>query len=256
MQIAAKIAAFALGLAVLLFFLWPALRTAQRQAWQARPKDFPPLTSAVSSSALPAARAEATAHVTADDPRAITSTLSGPSEPTAAQVQAVPPEVPQTVGEEKQHRLASEQAEIERLAGLEQEHAIKPAPNPTKRYYKVKVRDGGTLEAGAVVIRLDGIEAREANGNCTDDKGKDWPCGAAARVALTKFIRYRAISCVLPKGGEQAEYTARCSVGSMDLSTWMVRQGWARPKAKTEQALGDASEAAKQAHLGIWRTGE
>jgi endonuclease YncB( thermonuclease family) len=60
----------------------------------------------------------------------------------------------------------------------------------------------------------------------------------------------------LPKGGEQKTYTARCAVGGTDLSAWMVRQGWAKPRQPPEPALADAAEAAKQERVGVWRAPE
>jgi endonuclease YncB( thermonuclease family) len=37
------------------------------------------------------------------------------------------------------------------------------------------------------------------------------------------------IVCDMPEPGEQKSFTARCTVSGTDLSTWMVRQGWAKP---------------------------
>ena len=122
---------------------------------------------------------------------------------------AAAPEVPKPA-EPKTHLLANEQAEADRSAALEDKTlATAPAPTETKRYFKVKVRDAGTLEVGllltdAVVIRLEGIKACEADETCKNKKesGTSWPCGAKARTALAHFIRYRAVACTLAPGGE------------------------------------------------------
>lgn len=67
-------------------------------------------------------------------------------------------------------------------------------PRPTKKtYYRVFVPDSGTLEAGDVVIKLNGIVASKADAQCQDEKGKSWPCGAAAKTALRQLIRARAV---------------------------------------------------------------
>ena len=69
----------------------------------------------------------------------------------------------------------------------EKTHATAPTPPETKLYFKVKVRDAGTLEADVpksekvVVIRIDGIAARAAGETCKRDDGTVWPCGAQAR---------------------------------------------------------------------------
>lgn len=127
-------------------------------------------------------------------------------------------------------------------------------PKLTKKiYYRVIVSDSGTLEAGDVVIRLNGIVASKADAQCHDKQGKNWPCGAAAKTALRQLVRARAVVCDLPEPGEQKSFTARCAVSGTDLSTWMVRQGWAKPNDPPEPALADAAEAAKSERIGLWQ---
>lgn len=184
---------------------------------------------------------------------------------TAAIEQPSPPGPPPAAdagrAQSKTHLLAREQVEAERQAALVAgNHPVQPAP-ATKRYFKVKVRDAGTLETDAaadkpIVIRIEGIKAREADGLCTRADGSNWPCGAQARAALTRFIRARAVTCALPPGGETAEFSARCSVMEQDLAAWLVRQGWALPAQQGEPALAAAMEAARSGGLGLWRNGE
>src|SRR5262249_1728736 len=115
------------------------------------------------------------------------------------------------------------------------EAEIKPKPT-TKIYYRVTVPDSGTLEAADVVIKLKGIVARNADAECENEKGKNWPCGAVAKTALRRLIRARAVVCELPEPGAQKSFTARCVVSGTDLSTWMVRRGWAKPNEPPEPA--------------------
>ena len=127
-------------------------------------------------------------------------------------------------------------------------------PKLTKKiYYRVIVSDSGTLEAGDVVIRLNGIVASKADAQCHDKQGKNWCCGAAAKTALRRLVRARAVVCDLPEPGEQKSFTARCAVSGTDLSTWIVRQGWAKPNDPPEPALADAAEAAKSERIGLWQ---
>ena len=155
----------------------------------------------------------------------------------------------------KPAQLAREKTEAERLAALKEKDATGAvAPKATtKRYYRVTVRDGGELQSGGVVIRLAGIAARDADATCKDEKGKSWRCGAAAKAALTRLIRARAVTCELPKGGEHNIFIARCSVAGTDLSTWLVRRGWAKPKDPKEPALAKAAEEAEAERIGLWR---
>ncbi len=154
--------------------------------------------------------------------------------------------------------LPSQQAEAKRNEALDPQkpHAIAPAPE-IKRYFKVKVRDAGTLEievpnAEPVVIRLDGIAARGADATCTREDGSVWPCGAKARTALMLFIRSRAVTCTLPPGGMGHEFAARCSVMNQDLATWLVRRGWATPTNAKEAGLAEALSQAKSERIGLW----
>jgi endonuclease YncB( thermonuclease family) len=235
MRTTAEVGAGLLGLAVVAFFAWASLdrapKLAQAPVASQEEEATPPVTPATSPSAP-------------SPPIAETPTVQRTPEASAS---------PATVVETKRLSLAHEQAEDERVGDLQDQHAITPAVDE-KLYYKVRVRDGGTLEAGKITIRLDGVDARQADGKCTDENGKDWACGAEARLALAKLIRYRAIKCALPPGGETSEFVSRCSVGGVDLSVWMVRQGWAKPKDGGGKDFAEALEAAKVDHAGLWRT--
>jgi endonuclease YncB( thermonuclease family) len=156
-------------------------------------------------------------------------------------------------GAPKPHLLAREQAEAARFAAIEAKSKEQKDAGPAKLYYRVKVRDGGTLEVLGLVITLDGILAREASATCEDADDQPWDCGAQARAALAHLIRSRAVVCALPEGGETQAFTTRCRVGSVDLSTWMVRQGWAEPKQPPAPELAEAEKAAKSDHIGLWQ---
>jgi endonuclease YncB( thermonuclease family) len=121
----------------------------------------------------------------------------------------------------------------------------------TKLYYRVTVRDGGTLQSSGVVIKLGGIAARGEDATCKRAGGKTWPCGAEAKAALARLIRSRAVSCEMQQDAKNV--VARCAVAGSDLSTWLVRQGWAEPKDAHEPALAEAAQAAKKDKLGLWQ---
>ena len=74
-----------------------------------------------------------------------------------------------------------------------------------------------------------------------------------SETAFERLVRARAVVCDLPEPGEQKSFTARCAVSGTDLSTWMVRQGWAKPNDAPEPALADAAEAAKSERIGLWQ---
>jgi endonuclease YncB( thermonuclease family) len=253
MELASRIFSILLGLAVMVFFLWPVtIPVGFGEAWWARQQI------ASRSKPAPAQTAAAPTAQPASPPLQSTPTAALPSAPPqAASLEASPHAVQPSAGVGKRTLLASEKAEAERVAALNAEGAAAATPPPkTKLYYRIKVRDGGTLLSGGVVIRLDGIAVRDAEATCKGKGGKPWPCGAAVKSALTRLIRTRAVTCELPKSGEQKDFAARCTVAGTDLATWMVRQGWAEPKEGSERSLAEAAQAAKQEHVGLWRGAE
>lgn len=232
-----------LGAAVLVIFVQP---------WGALEKMWGPTATREAAPAKPPTPPDSTA--------AVEATPAKPPEPAALQPAIPPPEAPKAAvpADPKAHLLAAEKAEAERNAALEQKAAT-PLPRETKRYFKVRVRDAGTLEAGllptdTVMIKLEGIDAREADETCKKESGASWPCGAKARAALIRFIRSRAVTCTLPQGGETKDFAARCSVVGQDLSIWLVRQGWAAPQKGAEPELDKALDAAKTERLGLWQS--
>ena len=147
--------------------------------------------------------------------------------------------------------LAREKAEADRLAALKtrdreaqaSDENLLPGHGARQRHARSR-RDGH---------QRDGIVARPADAQCQDEKGKSWSCGAAAKAALRRLVRARAVVCALPATAEQKSFTTRCAVSGTDLSTWMVRQGWAKPNDPAEPALADAARAAKSERIGLWR---
>ena len=140
----------------------------------------------------------------------------------------------------------------EQTAALSRDAAPSPTLKP-KLFYRVVVRDGGTLKSAGTVITLGGIRARAADAKCKDKTGRTWACGARAKLALTRLIRGRAVICEVPVSGKQKALTARCTVGGKDLSIWMVDQGWAEAAAPADPKLAQATDAARERRVGLWR---
>ena len=236
MKILSLLFSLLLGAGVLLFFLQPWDKI-EKMLGGAGTREAAPLESTAAVEAAPPKPAEAAPPPVAPEVAPSAPPGTAPADP-------------------KAHMLANEKAEAERSAALQQKAAT-PAPRETKRYFKVKVLDAGTLQAGppteAVVIRLEGIDTYEADETCKTKSGKTWPCGAKARAALTLFIRSRAVTCTVPQGAASNDLAARCSVMDQDLSTWLVRRGWATPQRDSEVELAKALDAAKSEKLGLWQ---
>jgi endonuclease YncB( thermonuclease family) len=240
MALASRILSILLGIAVMALLLWPInIPLGFGQAWWAKdiaasrkPKERPaepPVSSLIA--AMPGAQ---------------------PSAPAAPQAEPMPSVAPDQAA--PQGVTSAGNVKGEQVAAVQKDKAAPEAPPPAaKPYYKVRVIDAGTIQSGSTVITLADIIARDAKATCKDAKGRSWRCGEAGRLAVMRLIRARAVSCILPQGGEQKAFTARCSVAGTDLSTWVVREGWANPKDRAEKALTDAEDAAKKDKIGLWR---
>lgn len=166
-----------------------------------------------------------------------------------------PPKPAQAAPESGSETVASEtDGDGDRVAAVPPDAAQQPKQElKPKLFYRVLVRDGGTLQSGNTVITLDGIAARDADALCKDANGRKWACGKQARIALMRLIRGRAVRCRVPASGKDTALTARCDVGGTDLSVWMVHQGWVKPKAPADAKLAKAADAAREKKIGVWR---
>jgi endonuclease YncB( thermonuclease family) len=110
-----------------------------------------------------------------------------------------------------------------------------------------------TLEIHSDRVRLQGIDAPESSQQCTDAAWVVYLCGSRAAVALTDFINRRPVECFEVDRDRYGRMVARCEVAGVDLSEWLVRQGWALdwPRySKGAYALEQAE--ARNAGRDIW----
>ena len=156
MKILSLLFSLLLGAGVLLFFLQPWDKIETMLGGTGRREAAPPKSTAAVEAAPPKP-AEA-----------------APPPPAPAVAPSAPPGT--ASADPKTHMLANEKAEAERSAALQQKAAT-PAPRETKRYFKVKVLDAGTLEAGppteAVVIRLEGHRYLRSRRDLQDEERQD-----------------------------------------------------------------------------------
>lgn len=78
-----------------------------------------------------------------------------------------------------------------------------------------------------------------------------WPCGQLAATQFRRFLRGRSVNCDIPDADWRGEVTARCSLGKVDVATWLVEQGWARAIAGSPyEEVGREAEAEKRGIFG------
>jgi endonuclease YncB( thermonuclease family) len=117
---------------------------------------------------------------------------------------------------------------------------------------KAWVIDGDTINVSGARIRLEGIDAPEAEQTCADARGQPWPCGRTAAHALATYLGGRELTCAPTGFDRYRRVLAVCSLaGGADVNAWLVRQGWALAYgyAGTYHSEQDEAQAARR---GIW----
>ena len=137
-----------------------------------------------------------------------------------------------------------------------------PPPPPVEEpdlYRLVIIDSAGMIDVRTHKIRLAGVEAPEAEANCTRADGTTWPCGRRARTEMRRLIRRRAIACEEPDAEKPddgnpppAVRTAGCTVAGTDLSRWLVEQGWAVPTPGAPADWQPLHETAKAEGRGLY----
>lgn len=114
------------------------------------------------------------------------------------------------------------------------------------------VIDGDTLELHGERIRLHGIDAPESAQTCQDARGRSWPCGRRAALALADRIRQRPLRCEQTGRDRYRRTLAVCYLGRSDLNAWLVRNGWALAYRRYSGDYLGQEKAAQAAGVGIW----
>jgi endonuclease YncB( thermonuclease family) len=114
------------------------------------------------------------------------------------------------------------------------------------------VLDGETLELRGLRLKLIAVDAPDDHVcEATDDAR--WRCGPRAATALAELLEEAIVTCTWRDRDLLGRPIATCSLGAIDLSLWLIRNGLARdanaaPNGKYRQAQDEA----KAARRGIW----
>jgi hypothetical protein len=128
---------------------------------------------------------------------------------------------------------------------------VKPKPELVLMFQPV-IENAGTIIVEGRNISLLNVFPIEADLLCTDQNGREWPCGKAARTAFRAMVRGRAIMCRLPDQ-QKVDVEAECGIGNENLGQWLVEQGWAEARPGSDfESLG---EAARLSGRGIFGKG-
>ena len=120
-------------------------------------------------------------------------------------------------------------------------------------YTSVKVVDGDSLRDGVEEIRLHGIDAPEYQQNCSDNNGKDYPCGKRAARHLRKLVGNSAVRCEVIDTDRYNRTIGVCSVNDIELNRSMVEAGWALAYTRHSLSYVRAEGKAERARRGMWQ---
>ena len=116
-----------------------------------------------------------------------------------------------------------------------------------------RVVDADTLAFDLERVRIEGIDAPEAQQTCRDAAGKEYPCGEVATAALRAQIGSDRVTCTGDSRDRYGRLIGGCLfTDGIDLNGWVVRQGHALAYRTYSLAYVDAENAAEAQGLGIW----
>lgn len=117
-----------------------------------------------------------------------------------------------------------------------------------------RVIDGDTLQIAGHRIRLEGIDAPEHRQTCGRGLQNRWPCGTAAKNALSEMVAGKILNCHKTGTDRYGRILAICHVGSIDTNAAMVQAGLAWAYIRYSQRYAAIESEARAARRGIWRT--
>jgi endonuclease YncB( thermonuclease family) len=115
----------------------------------------------------------------------------------------------------------------------------------------VKVIDGDTIDLDGVRIRLHGIDAPEKGQECSKNAAV-FDCGRAAKEYLSFLLTGEDLTCEEKSKDRWNRVVAICRFGGRDISSKMVRAGWAIAYVKYSADYVDDQKFASANTLGMW----
>jgi len=132
--------------------------------------------------------------------------------------------------------------------------ALPPKPVPPDKWkgtllHRAVATASATFESMGYKVLIAGTDGVAADETCTYE-GTEWDCGARARAAVRRWVRGRALSCIVPPEPERTALVAACKLGNQDVGAWLVSMGWAR--AVPDGPYVEAEKIARREEMGIF----
>jgi endonuclease YncB( thermonuclease family) len=115
------------------------------------------------------------------------------------------------------------------------------------------VIDGDTIDVAGVRVRLEGIDAPEADQRCRDKEGRDYLCGISATNGLKALIGTAPVSCRRMGKDTYGRTLAVCSgENGIELNSELVQLGLAVAFRRYSDRYAAVEDAARAAREGLW----
>jgi len=119
-------------------------------------------------------------------------------------------------------------------------------------YGRAEVVDGDTISISKLRVRLKGIDAPESNQKCSKENGT-WDCGKVATKKLRGIIGEKPVTCVYGKTDRYRRPLGVCSIDGMDISAFMIKNGWAIVYMSNNKTYISLESEAKYKKVGLWQ---
>ena len=119
-------------------------------------------------------------------------------------------------------------------------------------YTSLKIIDGDTIILNSEKIRFYGIDTPEKKQKCKDKNGLSYPCGLVATNELKKIIISGKLFCKKKSTDRYRRSISTCYVNGIDISSLMVKNGWALAYRKYSKDYIDEENEAKEKKRGMW----
>jgi len=146
-------------------------------------------------------------------------------------------------------------AVVTSLVGVESSDARQPPLDPLGHAVvtgHAQAIDGDTIVVGGIRVRLEGIDAPEADQQCTDKHGRDWACGVEARRALARLVALAPVRCEERGLDKYRRVLGVCWVGATEINAELVRRGLAWAFVRYSRSYSALEAEARSAGIGVW----
>ncbi|MES0809380.1 hypothetical protein ABLO27_07865 [Roseibium sp. SCPC15] len=131
---------------------------------------------------------------------------------------------------------------------------VEPIPDGPLHLRRVQVLDSGHIKSDKLTVTLAHIVPLAREETCVSRLGGTWPCGARAQTFLRGLIRQFKVTCKKIEELGPQHILASCWRGKFDLSSRLIRYGWADPTADAPQELVELALAAREKKIGKWQS--